>query len=184
MAHNGYIICQESVNRVRPPLDSASGSWYSFCFTCSASSRRGSGRAAVLAASGSRLRLGSRAGWLGLAAATLTVTLAALGCLVAGSLSEGVGHGVSQFWHNARCNMRGERFIAAGPYRYVRNPLYLGAWLVSLGVSILMPPSGAAFFLPAFSLFMCSFPRRKGSSRKGRGRRTAVSPACAPPLAS
>ena len=50
--------------------------------------------------------------------------------------------------------MQGEQFVAAGPYRYVRNPLYLGSWLLALGVSILMPPSGAAFFLLAFSVFV------------------------------
>ena len=36
----------------------------------------------------------------------------------------------------------------------MRNPLYLGSWLLAIGVSILMPPSGAAFFLPAFSIFV------------------------------
>jgi hypothetical protein len=36
----------------------------------------------------------------------------------------------------------------------VRNPLYLGAWLLALGTSILMPPDGACFFLPAFSIFV------------------------------
>jgi len=41
-----------------------------------------------------------------------------------------------------------------GPYAYTRNPLYLGSWLLALGVSVLMPPSGAAFFLVAFSAFV------------------------------
>ena len=50
--------------------------------------------------------------------------------------------------------MQGEVFVASGPYPYVRNPLDLGAWLLALGVSILMPPSGAAFFLLAFSVFV------------------------------
>jgi hypothetical protein len=50
--------------------------------------------------------------------------------------------------------MQGEAFVAAGPYRYIRNPLYLGSWLLALGVSVLMPPSGAAFFLVANSAFV------------------------------
>jgi hypothetical protein len=50
--------------------------------------------------------------------------------------------------------MQGDLFMAAGPYRYVRNPLYLGSWLLALGVSVLMPPSGAAFFLVAYSVFL------------------------------
>jgi protein-S-isoprenylcysteine O-methyltransferase Ste14 len=96
----------------------------------------------------------ARSGWLGLSNATLAVTLAALGCLVLGAILRvwGTAYLGSGVMRNA--TMQGERFIAAGPYRYVRNPLYLGAWLLSLGVSILMPPSGAAFFLPAFSMFL------------------------------
>jgi hypothetical protein len=39
--------------------------------------------------------------------------------------------------------------VAGGPYRYLRNPLYLGILLFALAVSILMPPSGAVFFLVA-----------------------------------
>ena len=50
--------------------------------------------------------------------------------------------------------MRDDQFVSAGPYRYVRNPLYLGSWLLAGGASILMPPSGAAFFLLAFSAFV------------------------------
>jgi hypothetical protein len=49
--------------------------------------------------------------------------------------------------------MQGERLVAAGPYRYLRNPLYLGSWLLGFATAILMPPSGAAFFLLAFSAF-------------------------------
>ena len=96
----------------------------------------------------------ARTGWLGLAAATLTVTLGALGCLLLGTLLRVWGTAYLGSGVMGDAQMHGERFVAAGPYRYVRNPLYLGAWLLSLGVSILMPPSGAAFFLPAFSTFL------------------------------
>ena len=44
--------------------------------------------------------------------------------------------------------------VAAGPYRYVRNPLYLGTLLSALAISILMPVSGVVVFLPAFALFV------------------------------
>ncbi len=44
--------------------------------------------------------------------------------------------------------------VAAGPYRYVRNPLYLGSTLTALAVSILMPASGALFFVAALSIFV------------------------------
>ena len=35
--------------------------------------------------------------------------------------------------------------MANGPYRYVRNPLYLGGWFMMLAISLLMPPTGALF---------------------------------------
>jgi protein-S-isoprenylcysteine O-methyltransferase Ste14 len=96
----------------------------------------------------------ARTGWLSLASATLAVTLAALVCLVVGAIlrvwaTAYIGSGVMSGF-----TMHGDKVVAAGPYRYVRNPLYLGAWLLALGVSILMPPSGAAVFLVALSIFV------------------------------
>ena len=98
--------------------------------------------------------LAARTGWIGLAAATVTVTLIALACLVLGAIlrvwgTAYLGSGVMR-----GAAMQGDRLVAAGPYRYVRNPLYLGSWLLALATSILMPPSGAAFFLLAFSVFV------------------------------
>ena len=50
--------------------------------------------------------------------------------------------------------MHAQAMVAAGPYRYVRNPLYFGSFVFSLAVSILMAPSGAVFFLVAMFLQM------------------------------
>ncbi len=93
-------------------------------------------------------------GWISLAAATVAVTLVSLASLVLGAIlrvwgTAYLGSGVMR-----GAAMQSEDFVAAGPYRYVRNPLYLGSWLLALGVSVLMPPSGAAFFLVAFSVFV------------------------------
>lgn len=41
-----------------------------------------------------------------------------------------------------------------GPYRYVRNPLYLGTWLTMTALAFLMPPTGALFAVPLIALFL------------------------------
>jgi protein-S-isoprenylcysteine O-methyltransferase Ste14 len=41
--------------------------------------------------------------------------------------------------------MHAGTLLADGPYRRTRNPLYLGTLLHTLGISLLMPPSGAVF---------------------------------------
>ena len=116
--------------------------------------------------------MAARTGWIGLAAATLTVTLIALACLALGAIlrvwgTAYLGSGVMRGGV-----MRGERLVAAGPYRYLRNPLYLGSWLLGFATAILMPPSGAAFFLPAFSvlfLFLISAEERFLTAQLGEG---------------
>ncbi|HEX3473145.1 MAG TPA: isoprenylcysteine carboxylmethyltransferase family protein [Silvibacterium sp.] len=45
--------------------------------------------------------------------------------------------------------MHAQTVVAAGPYRHVRNPLYFGSLVFSLAVAILMPPTGAIFFIVA-----------------------------------
>lgn len=49
--------------------------------------------------------------------------------------------------------MHGEALIADGPYRFVRNPLYLGSWLNALALALLMPPTGAVIMLVLLVLF-------------------------------
>jgi len=41
--------------------------------------------------------------------------------------------------------MHGSTMLADGPFRRTRNPLYLGTLLHTIGIAILMPPSGAIF---------------------------------------
>lgn len=50
--------------------------------------------------------------------------------------------------------LHAERVVADGPYRYVRNPLYLGFWLHMWALAILMPPGGAVFALAAVTIFL------------------------------
>lgn len=48
--------------------------------------------------------------------------------------------------------LHGERVVADGPFRYVRNPLYLGTWLNAVALAILMPPGGALFTVVMISV--------------------------------
>jgi protein-S-isoprenylcysteine O-methyltransferase Ste14 len=43
--------------------------------------------------------------------------------------------------------------MADGPYRYLRNPLYLGGWCMTLAISLLMPPSGALVSMALLTIF-------------------------------
>jgi protein-S-isoprenylcysteine O-methyltransferase Ste14 len=92
-------------------------------------------------------------GWLRLDQSTLLVTLLAILCAGAGAALRiwGAAYlGPSVVQSSA---MQAGQVMASGPYRFVRNPLYLGTLIFSLGVSILMPPSGAIFFLVAMVIF-------------------------------
>jgi protein-S-isoprenylcysteine O-methyltransferase Ste14 len=44
--------------------------------------------------------------------------------------------------------------MADGPYRYVRNPLYLGVWCMVAALAFIMPPSGALFTMVMLTVFL------------------------------
>lgn len=87
----------------------------------------------------------SRAGWLSFSAATNAVLIVAIVLVTVGAWlrvwgASYVGASVVQ-----SRSMHGEAMLADGPYRRTRNPLYLGTIVHIIGISILMPPSGAIF---------------------------------------
>lgn len=90
---------------------------------------------------------------LGIGGATLVVTWLAIVCgaLAAWLRIWGTAYLGASIVHSG--SMHGARLTAAGPYRYVRNPLYLGSWLFGASVAILMPPSGAVVFLVLLVFF-------------------------------
>jgi hypothetical protein len=49
--------------------------------------------------------------------------------------------------------MQAAAVMADGPYRYLRNPLYLGGWFMMIAVSLLMSPSGALFTVVLMTIF-------------------------------
>jgi protein-S-isoprenylcysteine O-methyltransferase Ste14 len=86
---------------------------------------------------------------LPLETATLLITILAIFLLIAAASLRVCGSaylGPSIVTSGA---MHAHTVMAAGPFRYLRNPLYLGSFLSVLAVSILMPPSGAIFFVVA-----------------------------------
>jgi protein-S-isoprenylcysteine O-methyltransferase Ste14 len=89
----------------------------------------------------------ARPGWLTLSQATILVTSLAIAFVFLGSALRiwGTAYLGSSVVHSGA--MHADQVLASGPYRYTRNPLYLGTWIFSIGVAILMPPSGAVFFL-------------------------------------
>jgi protein-S-isoprenylcysteine O-methyltransferase Ste14 len=97
--------------------------------------------------------LPARAGWLGFSAATITVLL--LGILFA------LLAALLRTWASAYLDpsvvqagaMHGDTVVAAGPYRYLRNPLYLGTTIHTFALVLLMPPSGAIFCILAIAFF-------------------------------
>ena len=50
-------------------------------------------------------------------------------------------------------NMVAGQVMAEGPYRYLRNPLYIGLWCMVIALAFLMPVSGAVFAVVLIALF-------------------------------
>ena len=50
-------------------------------------------------------------------------------------------------------NMQAGAVMAAGPYRYMRNPLYLGGWFMMAAISLLLTPSGALLMVVLIGIF-------------------------------
>lgn len=49
--------------------------------------------------------------------------------------------------------LRGDAVVADGPYRFMRNPLYLGNAFSTFALAVLMPASGAVFTIVMLALF-------------------------------
>jgi protein-S-isoprenylcysteine O-methyltransferase Ste14 len=51
-------------------------------------------------------------------------------------------------------NMVAGKMMADGPYRFVRNPLYIGLWCMVAAMAFLMPVTGAVFAVVLITFFM------------------------------
>jgi protein-S-isoprenylcysteine O-methyltransferase Ste14 len=80
--------------------------------------------------------------------------------IVVGALAAALG-ALFRVWGSAylgystvhHAEMQAGTVMAAGPYRYVRNPLYIGGWFMMAAISFLMPPTGALFVMVLVTLF-------------------------------
>jgi len=50
--------------------------------------------------------------------------------------------------------MKAGAVMADGPYRYVRNPLYIGSWFMFAAMAFVMPTTGAAFAMILLTAFL------------------------------
>jgi protein-S-isoprenylcysteine O-methyltransferase Ste14 len=96
----------------------------------------------------------SRAGLVSFTVATPVVIVCGALVAAAGVVfriwgSAWLGHGIV-----LNAEMKAGSLMADGPYRYVRNPLYLGIFCMIAALALLMPATGALFVLIAVPLFL------------------------------
>jgi protein-S-isoprenylcysteine O-methyltransferase Ste14 len=95
----------------------------------------------------------ARLGWLTLYASTLTVTALGAFFAIAGAVFRTWGTAYMSAGVVKDAAMHGGAVVADGPYRYMRNPLYVGTWLHTLMLVLLMQPAGAVFTVIAIGVF-------------------------------
>jgi protein-S-isoprenylcysteine O-methyltransferase Ste14 len=95
----------------------------------------------------------SKSGALSIAAAFNLLLVAGILCAFAGAWLRTWGSAHLGADVMRESTMRGEGVVADGPFRYLRNPLYVGSWLMTLTLALLMPPSGAIFTIVLMVVF-------------------------------
>jgi protein-S-isoprenylcysteine O-methyltransferase Ste14 len=93
----------------------------------------------------------ARSGWIGFSAATIAVLVAGIFCAFAGAFLRTWGSAYLDPSIVQAGAMHGDSVVAAGPYRHLRNPLYLGTFFHTFALALLMPPSGAIFCVVAIA---------------------------------
>lgn len=99
----------------------------------------------------------ARSGFIGFSEATIAVLVLGVLCTLCAAMlrtwaAAYLGASAAQPTVQSTA-MHGSAVIAAGPFRYLRNPLYLGTFIHALALALLMPPSGAIFAILAIGLF-------------------------------
>lgn len=91
--------------------------------------------------------------WLGFSEATITVLALATVLAILGAWLRTWGASYLGASTVKSGGLVGNRVIADGPYRHLRNPLYLGTILHTLAVAILMRPAGAIITIILIVIF-------------------------------
>jgi len=92
---------------------------------------------------------------------TMSFALATTAVIIGGGILAFAG-AVFRVWGSAylgpgtvsNVNMVAGKVMADGPYRLVRNPLYIGLWCMVAGMAILMPVTGALFAVVLIAIFL------------------------------
>ncbi|HEV2485168.1 MAG TPA: isoprenylcysteine carboxylmethyltransferase family protein [Terracidiphilus sp.] len=79
----------------------------------------------------------------------LGTLIAALGAVLRVWGAAYLGYGIV---HHAE--MQAGAVMTDGPYRYVRNPLYIGTWCMMAAMSFVMPATGALFSMTLLTVFL------------------------------
>jgi protein-S-isoprenylcysteine O-methyltransferase Ste14 len=95
----------------------------------------------------------SRTGIVRFTYATPIVIVAGAFAAALGALFRVLGAAYLGYFTVHHAEMQAGGVMAAGPYRYVRNPLYIGGWFMMLAISLLMPPTGALFTVVLVTIF-------------------------------
>jgi protein-S-isoprenylcysteine O-methyltransferase Ste14 len=93
----------------------------------------------------------ARSGWLGFSSATIAVLVLGILCAFTGAFLRTWGSAYLDPSIVQAGAMHGDTVVAAGPYRHLRNPLYLGTFIHTFALALLMPPSGAIFCILAIA---------------------------------
>lgn len=94
----------------------------------------------------------SRAGWLSFSAATNAVLVLGINFALVAALLRTWGSAYLGVSIVKDASLHTDRVVAAGPYRRLRNPLYLGTFIHTLALALLMPPTGAIFTILTIGL--------------------------------
>lgn len=96
----------------------------------------------------------SRTGLLRFTDATVAVIVLAMAISALGAILRVWGTAYLGAGVVNHVEMKAGAVMADGPYRYVRNPLYMGTWCMIAAVSFAMPATGALFTVVLLTLFL------------------------------